>query len=329
MPTPVLRARVAPALLGLAVLALTFAQVAEAGAKSKTVPADLRVVSPGGTSLAEGTQYSGPVSLRTVEGADCFGPGTGGSGDRVRVDGSTALGQLAEAPGAFPRTNPLAVTDFFDFGLGLCGIGNSVAPSTGYWYLKVDHAASTTGGDQTVVSKRDEILWFLIEDFNDPVPDELELRAPASAEPGEEVTVKVVSYADNGTRSPAAGVEVTGAEDPTDAEGRTTVVADEGVTALRGSRPGSIASNSVALCGEEPSECPAGYATTIGGTSRGDEIDATGAAEEIVAGAGKDTIDARGGAFRDKIVCGPGDDVVIVDRGSEPKLRSCEKVKRR
>ena len=122
MPTPTFRVHfAAPVLLGVFLLAISFASLAEA--KSRTVPADLRVVDSAGKSLADGTQFSGPATIKTSKKADCFGPGTGGSGGRVEVPGSTALGQLATAGAAFPGSDPLSVTDAFDFGLGLCGIG--------------------------------------------------------------------------------------------------------------------------------------------------------------------------------------------------------------
>ncbi len=210
MPTPTFRVlSAAPALLVVFMLAISFTSLAEA--KSKTVPGEFRVVNSAGKSLADGTQFTGPVTIKTDRRADCLGEGTGGSGAQVDVPGTSALGQLAYGFTAYPGVDPLSVTDAFDFGLGLCGIGRSIAPSTGYWYLKVNHAASFTGADQTTVGKGDEILWFLIEDFNDPTPVELVLKAPVSAEPGDQVGVKVLSYADDGTKSAAAGVAVSGA----------------------------------------------------------------------------------------------------------------------
>ncbi len=116
------------------------------------------------------------TQVKTDPKADCFGPGTGGSGDRVTVPGSTALGQLANAGASTTPISPLGVTDAFDFGLGICGIGEAVAPATGFWYLKVDHAASSRRATRRRSSRGDEVLWYLIEDFNDPTPDELELE---------------------------------------------------------------------------------------------------------------------------------------------------------
>ena len=220
------------------------------------------------------------------------------------------------------------MTDFFDFGLGLCGVGKAVAPSTGFWYLKVNHAASFTGGDQTEVKRGDEILWYLISDFNDPTPDELALKTVGSPS-GDQVDVKVVSYADDGAKSNAEGVTVSGADEATDASGVTTVALDGGVTDVRATRSGSIPSNILSLCAQG-GKCPAGYARTVGGTSASDEITGTGEAEEIVAGAGKDEIDATRGKAADKINCGPGKDELILSKGSKSKVRSsCEKVKYR
>jgi hypothetical protein len=330
MPTPTFRAQFAvPVLLVGALFAISFTSLAEGKSKTKTktTPGALRVVNSAGKSLADGTQFTGPVTIKTSKKADCLGEGTGGSGDKVDVPGSTALGQLAEGGAAFPGIDPLSVTDAFDFGLGLCGIGNSVAPSTGYWYLKVNHAASFSGADQTTVGKGDEILWYLIADFNDPAPDELVLKAPTSADLGEQVSVKVLSYTDDGTKSPAAGVTVSGAPAGiTDADGKTTLVPGDGVTRLRVARTGSIPSNTVALCTDKASKCPAGYATTIGGTSMPDEITGTSEAEEFLAGAGDDDVDARAGSGRDKINCGPGKDSLVLSKGSKSKFQSCEKV---
>jgi len=170
----------------------------------------IRVVAPDGQTLAEATQLTGPARLKASPKADCFGPGTGGSGDRVTVPGSTALGQLANAGEWHDRISPLGVTDAFDFGLGICRIGRAIAPATGYWYLKVDHAASFSGADQTKVRRGDEILWYLITDFNDPIPDELALDVPDRIRPGVPFEAKVTAYADDGDASPAAGATVAG-----------------------------------------------------------------------------------------------------------------------
>lgn len=303
MPMPVLRACVA---FGFALAILMFASVAEA----KTTPGDLRVVDSDDKTLAEQTQYTTTTKIKTDPKADCFGDGTGGSGDKVTVDGATALGLIADAGKSAGGVSPLSVTDSFDFGLGLCGIGKAVAPSTGFWYLKENHVGSQTGGDQTIVKKGDEILWYLIEDFNDPMPDELVLTAPAKAKAGDELSVKVVSYADDGTKTPAEGAEVTGADVLTDAKGKTTVAADADLVEMTATRDGSIASNEEVVCTLKATKCPAGYAETIGGTGGDDKIAAGKDAETILAGRGDDTITSDGSSAPDLVKCGAGEDKV-------------------
>lgn len=329
MPTPNLRLRaVVPALLGACLLAFTM--VASAEAKSKSVPTQLRVVDSQGNTLAEQTQYTGAVDIKTDWHADCFGDGTGGSGDKVSLDDPNALGLLSDGATADRALKPLSVTDSFDFGLGLCGIGKAVAPSTGFWYLKQNHFGSQTGGDQTIVKKGDDILWYLIDDFNDPTPDELVLSAPGKVKQGEPITVKVVSYTDDGKKTPAEGAKVTGADGPTDAKGKTTVTADEDLVGLTATRKGSIPSNTDVICTVAAAKCSPGFAATIGGTGGADKIVGGSEAETIVAGGGDDKIDASNGDYPDVINCGGGKDTVTLAKSQKnTNTSSCERIIRR
>ena len=59
-------------------------------APAKSGPADLRVVDSTGETLAEHVQYTAETKVKARPEADCFGPDTGGSGDRVTVPGRTA-----------------------------------------------------------------------------------------------------------------------------------------------------------------------------------------------------------------------------------------------
>ncbi len=329
MSTPSTRLRVVvPALLGACLIAFTMSASAEA--RSKTVPTQLRVYDSNGKSLAQQTQYTGAVRIKTDRKADCFGKGTGGSGDSVSLANPNALGLLADGAIADRSLKPLSVTDSFDFGLGLCAVGKAVAPSTGYWYLKRNHVGSQTGGDQTIVEKGDDVLWYLIDDFNDPVPDELELRLPGKIKRGDTITAKVVSYADDGKKTPAEGADVTGADKPTNAKGKTTFKVDEDELGLTATRPGSIPSNTEVICTLAAKVCPAGFAATIGGTNGADRIVGTPEAETIVAGRGNDKINASRGAASDVIDCGGGKDVVILaKRQKNTTTGSCERVVRR
>ncbi len=334
MPLPDLRPRaIVPALVALAgacVLALSFASAA-AAAKSKTVPGQIRVVDSNGDRLADQTQYTNGIKFKTDPKADCFGPGTGGSGDKVKVPGPTALGLLADTGISDRDVKPLSVTDSFDFGLGLCGVGDAVSPETGYWYLKRNHVGSQTGGDQTEVSKGDEILWYLIDDFNDPIPDELVLKVAPQAKAGSDVTVKVLSYADDGSRSPAAGAKVEGAKKKTDAKGTTTVPADSDLLQVTATRKGSIPSRVATVCTLATVKCPAGYAARIGGTNGIDRINVSKLATTVIAKGGNDRVVATRGSATNLIRCGGGKDVVVLSKQvrRKAKLAGCERVKTR
>lgn len=323
MPSLHSRARIAAACCAFG---LTIVSAAEATAKS--TPGDLRVVTPNGWTIAEHRQYTSTTQVETSKRADCFGQGTGGSGERATVRGSTALGILDDAKPADRDVRPLLVTDFFDFGLGLCGIGGFEAPSTGYWYLKVNHVGSTTGGDQTRVRNGDDVLWYLIEDFSDPTPNELVLDAPdQGVDPGEEIPVRVTEREPNGDRSPAVGADVKGALLPTDLNGRTTVaVPDRGKLGIRATLEDTIPSNRETVCG---AGCKAGFAGTIAGTAGNDRIRGSQEADTILAGKGRDRINARPGSAVDKVDCGGGRDRLKIERGQEIRKISCERITRR
>jgi hypothetical protein len=204
-------------------LSLTFAFAGVAAAKGPI--ADLRVVGAGGKVLAEKTVASANLSVKTSPKATCFGPGNGGSGDDVAVKANTALGLLLAGAKATPALQPLLISDAFDFGLALCGIGSSVAKGSSSWYLKVNHKGLPISGDAAKIKAGDEVLWALAKteapDF--AYPDELALTAPASAKAGMEFTVRVWAYDEKGKRTPYEGAKVTGAAQPTGADGRTTV----------------------------------------------------------------------------------------------------------
>lgn len=324
--------------LTCAAAVLVLIPAAAAAAPGKSGPADLRVVDSSGETLAEHTQYTAETTVKARPEADCFGEGTGGSGDKVTVPGRTALGAVIDASRWDRDLSPVLVTDSFDFGLGVCGFGDAVAPSTGFWYLKVDHVAAQVGGDQAVVSRSDEVLWYLVEDFNQPIPVELELVAPVRTTE-ETVEVRVWQYADDGTRTPAADATVTGAVQPTDSEGRTTVAIaaagpdaldDPALVDLRATREGAIPSNEATVCSSsKPARCATSAPSTIRGTDGRDKIKGTDGNDEIKAGKGADTVFAgdgddridvkRGG--RDTVRCGSGDDVVKADKRDE--LKGC------
>ncbi len=201
-------------------LALALSLTMAAGALAKG-SANLRVVGSGGKVLAEATLSTATTSVKTSSKATCFGAGTGGSGKAVSIAGNTAMGLLAHASQSTGSLRPLLISDHFDFGLALCGVGTSVAKGKASWYLKINHKAPSVGGDKAKIKAGDEVLWDLAPSY--PYPNELALVAPESATAGLPFTVRVFSYDEKGKRKPVAGATVTGAAGPTGPDGSATV----------------------------------------------------------------------------------------------------------
>jgi len=285
--------------------------------------------------------------VTAAPGATCFGPGTGGSGEKVKIPGATALGAVRDALRAKRSLRPLLVTDAFSFGLGVCGIGGFQTPVTGFWYLKHNHVGAAVGGDQLSVKKGDGVLWHLVSDFTQPLPTELEINAAPLAAPGSSLEVTVHGYADDGTRSPAAGVSVGAggaaaaqaaglAPGLTDANGKTTVTAaNAGELVLSASRGEDIPAAQVHVCVADSSgDCSGVFEKRIFGTDRRDRVKGSGKndlikplgkKDVVKARGGDDLVKARGGGV-DRIDCGPGDDIAEVSKNDKPR-RNCELVK--
>jgi hypothetical protein len=212
-------------LVAVCALALVLSLSIAASALAKGVTADLRVVGKGGKVLTEQTLSSGTTTIKTSPQANCFGAGTAGSGKSVTVRGTTALGLLATASKSTASLRPLSITDAFDFGLGICGVGGSKVSGKASWYLKVNHKGATVSGDAIKLKPGDEVLWDLAPSY--PYPSELALEAPERAETGVPFEVRVVAYDEKGKRKPVAGAKVSGdsaaAPAVTDANGRATV----------------------------------------------------------------------------------------------------------
>ena len=299
---------------------------------AETRGVDLRVLNTAGKSLASFRQYTGSVEVKTDSKAQCFGQGTGGSGDRVAVDGSTALGAVRDALGSAPSLKPLSVTDAFSdqgFGLGVCGIAGYEAKGSSFWYVKRNHVGAQVSGSQLKVHQGDDLLWYLSPGF--PPPLELTLSAPLSAKPNVPFQVTVHSYSDDGTRHPAGGVTVTGAAAPTGAGGHAMVTAPAGTEVLQATDSPDIPSSRIKVCvAADPSSCPSGRGRRILGSDHADQIDGTRGPDSIQARGGADLIDITSGGH-DEVGCGGGRDRVIV-QGSDhdDTIRSsCEQVVRR
>ena len=300
---------------------------------SATTGADLRVVNTAGRTLADQRQYTGTVWIKTDPDADCFGA-PGGSGDRVRVPGATALGIVRDALETDLDLRPLSVTDQFSFGLAVCGIGGFQASGSSFWYLKHNHAGAQVGGDQLTLQQGDQVLWYLSPGF--PPPVELALRAPARAKPGVPFEVTVLQFDDSGARLPAAGATVYGGTSPvtTGPQGKATVtVTTQGTSALRATRSsdGSIPSNRVIVCvNSDLTKCPSVHGKFIVGSQRADAIGGTRGWDGISARGSDDVVNITSGG-RDRVRCGTGRDRVVVSLGDTDDViaDSCEQVVRR
>jgi len=189
----------------------------------------LRVVGKGGKVLTEEGLTATTVAVKTSPKASCFGAGTAGSGKSVTIKGATALGALAQASKSTAALRPLLITDAFDFGLGICGVGSSKVSGKASWYLKVNHKGATVSGDAVKLKAGDEVLWDLAPSY--PYPNELDLEAPDSADSGVPFQVRVVSYDEKGRAKPVAGAKIGGAASAvTGADGSATITLSPATT---------------------------------------------------------------------------------------------------
>jgi hypothetical protein len=206
-------------------LAITLTMALAAGASAAGFKAELRVVGSGSKVLAEKPVATATTTVKSSPKAECFGKGSGGSGDPVTIRGNTAMGLLARASKSTPALSPLSISDSFDFGLALCAVGKSVAKGSASWYLKVNHKSLAVGGDVAKIHPGDEVLYALVKteapDYK--YPEDLVLTGLNKVKAGMPFSVRVFSYDEKGKSKPAAGVKVTGAGAPTGVDGRTTV----------------------------------------------------------------------------------------------------------
>jgi len=329
------------ALRALSVTALVAASLVPAAAEAADdVVAELRVVGDGGV-LEPGRSYvTNSERIKTDPGARCFFNGAGGSGDRVRLPGPTAMGMLETAGDQRGKLDPLSVTDEFGFGLGLCGIGKVHADDSNFWSITVNHQAAQVGGDQLALSDGDDVLWNLTGFPPDP---ELELEAAPGTAPGMlEVTVLrwVCSTAfpppDPVCESePVEGAAVTGgdAAAATDPAGKADVpLGSEDRYKLQATLQDHLDSNLVKVCvSTDPDACPGPadpHGRRIIGRRKGDDFSGTAGWDSIKGRGGNDRISLLDGGV-DKVRCGGGRDVVLVAEGDDDDAiaSNCEKVK--
>jgi hypothetical protein len=228
------------------------AALAFAGSAS-AFQATLRVVGKGNKVLSEGLVKTANISVKTSPGATCFGSGTGGSGDPVALQGNTALGLLADGAKTIPQLRPLTLSDHFDFGLALCGVGKSVAAGKASWYLKINHKGAAVSGNKAKIKAGDEVLWDLAPTY--PYPEELVVSAPTQATAGVPFAVHVYLYNEKGKHKPVQGAAVTGAIGPTDAHGKVMITLMKPTSLIAGLGD-AIPSAAVPVC--LGTQCPAG-----------------------------------------------------------------------
>ena len=338
------RIRFAPA--ALATLGAICALGLVPSSAGATVTATLRVLTPDQV-LDPGTTYivDEGVTVPTRPDADCFGP-PGGSGAEFTYDKPNALSLLATAGRTTKSVAPLALTDQFGFGLGVCGIGGVQATDTSFWYLKSNHEEATVGADQLEIHDGDQVLYYLSpNNFPNPNPAELELQAPARALAGQPFGVTVVEhkcvtqsdppFATTCTSGPAAGVAVAGGDAPAttgvDGTAQLTVGAP-GEAQIGATRGADIPSEVLDTCiGAQLDDCAKARGERLVGSPQGDKISGTKGDDEIRSRGGDDRIDARQGGA-DVINCGRGKDKVKIKRklATETNVKgSCEKVRRK
>jgi hypothetical protein len=316
--------------------ACVIALVAVAGpaAANGSTQAEVRVVSTAGRELADLRQFTDTTNIKTDPRADCFGPGSGGSGRVVTVSGPTALGAVYDAQATEPELEPVSVTDAFGFGLGVCGFGERRADSTHFWYLKVNHVESSVGGDQVKLKRGDEVLWYLIPTSSCPPPDffcvvsDLRLEAPARVRPNQPFTVRVSAFSRAGVPVSPAGAIVFGGTVPAAAgpDGVATLtLPGKGTKFLHARRGNDIPSGAASVCAAKRlKRCPRNRGKVIAGSDFGETINGTAGRDNVAARGGDDRILVRRGD-RDKVKCGGGMDVAKVDRRDKVG-RSCERV---
>jgi uncharacterized protein DUF4430/hemolysin type calcium-binding protein len=299
--------------------------VAPAAVSAKPTISELRVEVTGTRALAPGHSFVNDTGRFRTDTR----PACGGSGGLKTVSGPSALGILPYGSRVDRDLRPVGVSDQFDFGLFVCGIGSFVGDASKFWLFKVNHVSPQVGADQTPIKRGDKVLWYFVDTtVGSNVGSELELRGPDRARTGERVALQVVEYDAEGRSKPAAGVLVRGAGTTalTDANGRlTTGALSEGRVALRAYRRGDIPSELIKVCvNVDLSSCPAIRGEVIYGTQFADRIRGTRGADLVLAGPGDDYIDVRRNQ-RDRVRCGSGFDRVLASP-NDRMARSCNKV---
>lgn len=312
--------------------AVTLAAIlSTAGAASATPAYNLRVEAPG-TTVDPGSFYAVRDPIGTQRGElQSAGNCVRAPGD-IPVGGRTALGLAASAANAAAALRPLLIVED-SFGKRICrinGFNETDTPFTG-WLYRVNHVAPPLSAELVLIRPTDQVLWvFANFGTGANTGDELVMRGPFRAAPGTiQVQVQAVSF--DGAVSPAPdGTVITGGTSSATTAGGIATVAVNQSTTLRavgpGSAPTEIPSNQLPLCVRaNPQDCPPVPGKRIVGTNLRDNLKGGGGPDRIRTRGGKDKVRVKGGSA-DRVDCGKGKDVVIVD--PTDRIKNCEKVRR-
>jgi hypothetical protein len=118
------------------------------------------------------------------------------------------------------------------------------ASAADYWSLWVNRRSSSTGLCDTELQSGDEVLLFVCRSGPDYNCTNAPLGLIAPRTRGVRQSLRVVTYAPDGSTTPARGATVTGATRPvrTDAQGRATVTLSGEESRLRATRAGDVPS---------------------------------------------------------------------------------------
>ena len=319
----------------IALAAAAVLMPAQASAADDDAVVSLRVLTPN-TTLEPGAAYvTDTESIKSDPKALCFAGGAGGSGDRVRMEGPTALGLVRSALDWNDALDPISVTDEFGFGLGVCGIGGKKGNESRYWALTVNHEDPAMAGDQVPVQTGDQVLWYRT---SFPPPPELEITEYPSSNGLSPFPVTVVEHScdtdfpPNCTTEPVEGAEVFGGQGLpvlTDGDGHAQVPASsEGNLTLVAKKGGDIDSAPVKVClSATKGACPFAPGLTIYGRDVRDHFGDTQGWDRIKAGGGDDRVSLLEGG-EERVNCGGGRDKVIVGKGDHDDqiADNCERV---
>ena len=310
-----------------AIAACALAVFTASSASAASVTTQLRVEA-NGHDIGPGWVYAhDSISYTTSQTEAC-----GGSGESSAITGPSALGLLLQASGYTSRLDPVQISDQFEFGPFVCGVGSYTSSDSAFWLYKVDHVAPEVGADKFAIDgSQEQVLWYLADTATGAnTGNELFLSiGDRFVEAGTPVEVTVLEYDANGDPTPAAGVRILGAGDVmTDATGTATLVFDEpGRQFIRGVRGIDIPTDGTRLCVWEESESQCGLfiAGRVVGTHDPDRISGTDDPDYILGRGGDDRITARDDVA-DGVRCGRGDDVARIDPVDRVG-RNCETVR--